>query len=97
MFNNLQWSLTGGKFSSLAMSALVSSKHSSVLLPLTHSVATELCNMRIAVHSERKVEVRKHKSSRYELMHKLNLEAMAEPHPNVLNFASTTLSFSNLS
>ena len=53
--------------------------------------------MRIAVHSERKVEVRKHKSSRYELMHKLNLEAMAEPHPNVLNFASTTLSFSNLS
>src|SRR3546814_5300510 len=50
--------LTGGSFKCAAMSVFLMDKHSSTLLPLSHSVATEL-------------------------------EAMAEPHPKVRNFAST--------
>eukprot|EP00516_Mucochytrium_quahogii_P007955 CAMPEP_0203744430 /NCGR_PEP_ID=MMETSP0098-20131031/499_2 /ASSEMBLY_ACC=CAM_ASM_000208 /TAXON_ID=96639 /ORGANISM=" , Strain NY0313808BC1" /LENGTH=64 /DNA_ID=CAMNT_0050631939 /DNA_START=560 /DNA_END=754 /DNA_ORIENTATION=- len=55
-----QWSLTGGRHSSLAISVFLIFTASSNFLPLTHSVAKEL-------------------------------EAMADPQPNVLNLASIIL------
>lgn len=59
-----QCSFTGGNDSSFAMSEFFNLPASSMVFPLTHSVANEL-------------------------------DAMAEPHPNVLNFASMILPFSS--
>lgn len=59
-----QCNLTGGSFSSLAISLFFIFAASSIVLPLTHSVASEL-------------------------------DAIAEPQPNVLNFASIIFPFSS--
>lgn len=59
-----QCNLTGGSDSSLAISVFFSLPASSMVLPFTHSVASEL-------------------------------DAIAEPQPNVLNFASMILPFSS--
>jgi hypothetical protein len=73
----LQCSLTGGSFKCEAMSVFLIERHSSIDLPLIHSVATEL-------HSHLLTASRQHTQ-----ITPTYLAAMADPHPKVLNLASS--------